>query len=329
MRTWFLAAAITMAVLSPLSAVHARDKADKQDNARASETHQTERSANSTPAPAPRPTPNNNFDRQPAPNPGTHPNLPMPAPRPTVQPGQGQPLHVSGQIIQAPRRDQPLHVSGRIIPAPRPEIQYPDPRPIVPPRPRPDAHSIVPPHPQPDHHDGPGHVVLPPRPDHHDGPDHVILPPHPEHHDVVIRDVHHPRGRFHSDPAVVASVIISALIIAEANRPACPPPDPITYARQRGTYYSCRDEALANFKARFVGIYTNDFACEPKVRPAYIPKEITFGEQTVYIVYCPQYHSYGFWDPANADNWIRYSVWEDDTMVDQLMLRNYYLYPTE
>jgi hypothetical protein len=150
-------------------------------------------------------------------------------------------------------------------------------------------------------------------------------PPHQD--QVIIRD----GNRKHTDPAVLlAGLLITGCILANASRPAAPPPapDPITYAKQRGTYYSCRAESLANFKANFIGVYTNDFASAPAVRPAYIPKECVSDGQTVFIVYCQRYRSYGFWDPNCPERWIPYSVWTDASMVDQLMLRNYYLYPT-
>ncbi len=138
-------------------------------------------------------------------------------------------------------------------------------------------------------------------------------------------DPHH--HHFHSNITVVLeSLTVSDVDVCAPPLP-CPSPDPITCAEQQGTYFSCREEALASFKAHFLNVYINNFPTEPKVRPYYIPRSTDYNNRTVYIAYCPAYHNYGFWDTENQDTWIPYSVWDDDTMVDQLMLRNLYLYP--
>jgi len=158
---------------------------------------------------------------------------------------------------------------------------------------------------------------------------------HPEHIEkvVVVHEDHRPRWHFHTDPTlIIGSIILAGAIIASQDHSVSPPPaapmDPVSVAKRQGTYFSNRDECFANFKAKFLGVYTNTFATEPKDRPGYLPNKTVCDGKTVYIVYCLQYHDYGFWDPSNQNNWINYSVWDDDTMVDQLMLRNYYLYPT-
>ncbi len=183
------------------------------------------------------------------------------------------------------------------------------------------------------HHDDHGGVLVSVKPEGHYHPDYYPeARPHERpvvvHEEVVVREA--PRyHRFHTDPvALLAGVLIAGAVIASAERPACPPPCPEDIARRHDTYFSCREEALANFKAKYVSIYTNAFACEPASRPCYIPKETDCDGHIVYIVYCQEYKSYGFWDPANPNSWITYCVWNDDTMVDRLLLDHYYLYPT-
>lgn len=316
MRTWFFAVAISLAVIIPWSSACARDK---HDEGKANETRQTEKDTKaqetaSRVQPSASKRENSSFAGA-----FSRMNLP-PAADKTRQQATPEPSRPTGSSHPS-ASDSNRWGSER---HPAPVADRPDSTPARRPDSRPDRDY------RPDRDSSPARDYHPDRDRRPDGHDNDYRRP-PARHDevIIIRDNHRYRPRFRTDPVVVlAGLVIAGCIIANADRPASPPLDPIAYARRNGTYFSCREECLANFKANFFGRYTNDFACAPSVRPAYIPKETYFDGRTVYVVYCPQYHAYGFWDPANPESWITYSVWDDDTMVDQLMLRSYYLYPT-
>ena len=189
----------------------------------------------------------------------------------------------------------------------------------------PEPHPLPPAHPVIQQGPGADHPLFPHPPITNLGPpklphDPVAIDPHHGHHDEVVVEDH---SCFHTD-----LVIVLESVHVEHPAVACHPLDPIAIAQRQGTYFSCREECLANFKAKFVGVFTNHFDSEPSAHPCYIPRQTVYNGHQLYVVYCPLYQSYGCWDPANANNWIPYNVWEDETMVDQLMLQQYYLYPT-
>ncbi|MCX6808407.1 MAG: hypothetical protein NTW50_01950 [Candidatus Berkelbacteria bacterium] len=83
--------------------------------------------------------------------------------------------------------------------------------------------------------------------------------------------------------------------------------------------YSCYEEAFANFKARYYGVFSNSFVAEPSMRPAWIPPTVLYDGTTVYVVFCPTYHSYGFWQPNASTTWIAYNIWDDEAGIARAM----------
>lgn len=113
----------------------------------------------------------------------------------------------------------------------------------------------------------------------------------------------------------VTTLVIVTTIINEANRTL----SPVEVAKKNGTYYQCRDEAVANFKAKYFEVYVNDFTTEPMERPFWIPRETICDGAQVFIVYRSTTQNYGFWDPQAPGQWIPYSIWNDDAVLDCLM----------
>lgn len=128
---------------------------------------------------------------------------------------------------------------------------------------------------------------------------------------------------------IAAAIILGTAIIIAANtekQEAKKYQTPEYNAQQNGTYFSCREEAYANFRAKYNTSFVNSFSCEPSSRPIWIPSSLILDGTLVYIVYSKQYRSYGAWD--NNGGWLSYQFsWTDTATVDALMASYNYVYP--
>ena len=141
---------------------------------------------------------------------------------------------------------------------------------------------------------------------------------------------------------ILGAVILADILIGDKGKSYPPPPPQPTY-QPEPTYrpsddrydrydrpyeeggpgiYRSRDEALANFKARYEASFYNKFTVEPVMRPSWIPYRMIWCGWSVTIVYHEKRQCYGFWYPRNPDYFMKYEIrntWENIELTDRLM----------
>lgn len=97
-------------------------------------------------------------------------------------------------------------------------------------------------------------------------------------------------------------------------------------AIQSGTAYKTKDAAMSDFKTKYADKYPTKFNSEPSVRPDYIPRTYSNGGSTYNIVYNSGFGGYGYYNALGA--WIAYDIMSDALMMNSLMHRHSYYYPS-
>jgi hypothetical protein len=97
-------------------------------------------------------------------------------------------------------------------------------------------------------------------------------------------------------------------------------------AIQSGTAYKTKDAAMSDFKTKYADKYPTKFSSEPSVRPDYIPRTYSNGGSTYNIVYNSGFGGYGYYNALGA--WIAYDIMTDAIMMNSLMHRHSYYYPS-
>jgi len=95
---------------------------------------------------------------------------------------------------------------------------------------------------------------------------------------------------------------------------------------QSGTKFTTKDAAMSDFKSKYADKYPNKFSSEPANRPDYIPRTYSSGGNTYNVVYNSGFGGYGYYNSLGA--WIAYDIMTDAIMMNSLMHRHSYYYPT-
>lgn len=100
-------------------------------------------------------------------------------------------------------------------------------------------------------------------------------------------------------------------------------------AKQQGTVFSSRSEAVQTFKAKEAASlktqYPSSFSNEPSVRPSYIPSTYVVGGAPVTVIYRPELGGYGYWSGV-THSYILYSVLDNDLFLASQMRTSGYYY---
>lgn len=97
-------------------------------------------------------------------------------------------------------------------------------------------------------------------------------------------------------------------------------------AIQSGTAYKSKDAAMSDFKNKYADKYPTKFSSEPGSRPDYIPNTYSSGGRNYNIVYNAGFGGYGYYNGLGA--WIAYDIMSDAIMMNSLMHRHSYYYPS-
>ena len=101
-------------------------------------------------------------------------------------------------------------------------------------------------------------------------------------------------------------------------------------AKQSGTAYASREQAVDSFKTKYAKEFTTKFQEEPKARPAYIPPTYTPSSNSPShtVVYNQRYGGYGYWDGGgpNLGTFILYDALTDAAVTSNLMTQKGYYY---
>ncbi len=94
-------------------------------------------------------------------------------------------------------------------------------------------------------------------------------------------------------------------------------------ARQNGTLFSTRTDAVRSFRSKYSSQYSSRFAAQPSSRPSYIPRTTVVNGRTVNVVYNSGLGGYGYMDPF-LGRWVMYNALTDAAMVGVLMSNHGY-----
>lgn len=89
-------------------------------------------------------------------------------------------------------------------------------------------------------------------------------------------------------------------------------------ARQNGTLFSTRADAVQSFRSKYASQYSSRFTAQPSSRPSYIPRSTVVNGRTVNVAYNSGLGGYGYMDPF-LGRWVMYNALTDAAMVGVLM----------
>ena len=96
-------------------------------------------------------------------------------------------------------------------------------------------------------------------------------------------------------------------------------------AKQNGTSYRNRNEAVKSFQKKNVKKYTSTYNSKPTNRPSHIPSKTNYNGRDYDVVYNQGKGGYGYFGPSGK--WMAYNVMKDAVMLSLLMRSNNYYYP--